>query len=802
MAKFWRRALLGLFAFVGLSTSALWFYARSSLPKLDGEMTVAGVQARVTIIRDVNGVPHIQAQNWNDAAFGLGFAHAQDRLWQLDFNRRIGQGRLAEILGKPALETDMFLRTLGFYRLAQADYTTLSADAKSYVDAYTAGINAFLDTRRGALPPEFLLTGAKMAPWQPADSLVWLKLMSLDLSYQWRTELTRLQFLTRMSPQKLAQILPPYPGDAPFLLPDLATLLPGLPKAANAGGLAAAPEGKGSNNWVAGSRTKSGKPLLANDPHLSLTTPSIWYMAHLNVGNQSVVGASLPSLPFIVLGRTNRLAWGFTNTGPDVQDLIVERITDAKTGVYARADGAARLATRQEVFAIKGEAAQTLTIRSSSNGPLISDVLPKVKALLGERYALALRWTALEPGDTTMRAGVRLMQATDTTSFLTALRDYLSPQQNIVYADVDGNIGYIAPGRVPIRKPQNRTQGLMPTPGWTGEADWVGTIPFEGLPSLVNPAQGYIATANQKIVDASYPFYLTRDWAAPDRFARIRQMIEATPKHDLDSMAAIQSDVLAPSILPLRNAMLAQAAPFAPEDQAMLTAFQRWDGLMAGNRWEPALFHAWNMALIKRLTQDDLGPLYQDNQRLRQPFLLAVLGPASKQSDWCDDRRTRPIETCQQQTQAALREAVSTMAGLQKTPEWQKWRWDRVRIVVNAHRPFEQVPFLARFFSIHSPYEGSDNTINVAHMIMKGKNPYRAEHLASYRALYDLSNLEQSRYVIPTGQSGNFFSPYYRDLSKLWGANRYITIPTRPEAIAKSATNKLILQPPLPPAKF
>jgi penicillin amidase len=783
-------SLFGLVVLLVVGGGLFWRHLHTSLPQLEGTITVTGPAAPVTIARDQYGIPHIEAQSKADALFALGFVHAQDRLWQMEMNRRIAQGRIAETTGAGA-ELDHFLRTVNFYGRAQADAATLDGETRALLQAYADGINAFLDTRTGALPIEFVVLGVKPGRFTIADSLAQLRLMSLDLGFQWRDEVTRLQFLSRMTPEQLWQIMPPYPGDPALPLPTLAELIPGLPKPTQAA-VEPADEAKGSNNWVlAGSRTTTGKPLLANDPHLGLTAPSLWYLAHLKIAGQSVVGATMPSLPLVVLGRTDRLAWGFTNTGPDTQDLIVEKLVP---GGVARADGSVvPITSRTETIKVRFRNDKTVTIRETSNGPIVSDALEDLKDQMGDTYALALRWTALDANDTTMQAGLGVMRAQSTADLVQSLRQFISPQQNVVYADVEGTIGIVSPARVPIRKPDSRTQGLMPTPGWTGEADWVGSIPFEGLPQSVNPASGYIATANQKIVGPDYPYVITYDWEEPHRQNRIVAMIEAQPRHDLASMKRMHADVMAPNMAALRDALLA-AGPFKGAAPELIEGLRRWDGSMAGDRWEPSVIHAWNRALVRRITQDELGPLFEDHWRLRSVFVTDALTNRNGEARWCDDTTTPAVEACPALAERALGDALAELRS-KLGADFRTWRWDTMHHAVNEHRVFEHLGPLRNWFSIRNPVGGSQSTVNVAHPRLRGDRPYDARLMASYRAIYDLADLDRSLYVIPTGQSGNVLSPHYKDLNPLWARVDYITIPTAPEAVRGTTRHRLTLQP-------
>jgi penicillin G amidase len=784
----------GLWLSAGLAVLAAggFFYLRSSLPSYSGRVAVTGLSGKVEIVRDSDAIPHIIAGDQRDASFAIGYAHAQDRLWQLEMNRRIGQGRLSEILGKDALDTDKFMRVVGFYRQAEKTYANLDAETKSSLEAYAAGINAYMATRSGALPPEFIALGVKPAPWRPADSIVWLKLMSLDLGYQWRTELARFSLSAKLPMSRLNELLPPYPGDAAVALPKPENLFAGLlppPVDANE------TQGKGSNNWVvAGSRTISGKPLLANDPHLTLTTPGIWYLAHLRMGTRNVVGVTMPSVPFVVLGRTDTLAWGFTNTAPDTQDLIVEKILDPTKGTYATPTGEATLTTRTELIKVKDSADVALVVRESRNGPILSDALEKVSRRLGDKYAIAIRWIALDAQDPTARAGFQLNMAGTIEEAISAAQDFKSPQQNIVMADTTGKIAYFAAGRVPIRSPKHPTQGLMPTPGWMAESDWIGEIPYNALPQEINPSRGFVATANQKVVAADYPYTITHDWEDADRYSRIVEMIEATPKHSVASFQKMQGDVLSHVALDQRNVIvpLLRNQKAIPAD--LVSALAAWDGEMSANSPLPLVMTAWHRFVVKRVTEDDLGALFKDNWRLRTRFVSGVLKGESNAAQWCDVQTTQAVESCKAIVVLAMEDAL---ADLRKNhgQDWKKWQWGTAHQAVGGHRPFSAVPQLAARFDIRRSIGGSTHTVNVAHPKLSGTRPYDTDLLPSYRGIFDLSDLEKSQYVQPTGQSGNIMSGNYSDFADRWASVQYRAISTRDAVINAEAKHRLTLVP-------
>ncbi len=437
-------------------------YLLSSLPQLDGRIAVRGPMGEVRIARDADGVPLITAANDEDAAFGLGFAHAQDRLFQMELQRRYGAGRLAEIFGPQALATDRQMRVLGLYRAAEAEIPTLSPAVRRAVEAYAAGVNAFLATRRGALPPEFLLLRFRPDPWRPADSLVWGKLMDLELAGNYRGELQRARLARSVSPDDLAVLYPEYPKEAPTTLAELAAIYRRLPLDRL---YAALPPLVGpiyaSNNWVVdGAHTDSGKPVLANDPHLGFAAPGFWYLARLKTPQHEIAGGTVAGVPVVVVGHNERIAWGFTTTGGDVEDLFIERLDPADPNRYLTPDGSAAFATREELIKVRGAEPVTMTVRGTRHGPVLSDVLPEGTAESG--YVLALQTSFLDADDRSAEALWNIDRARDWGGFRAALANFTGPQQNMVYADVDGTIGFIAPARIPIRKSGN---GWLPVPG-------------------------------------------------------------------------------------------------------------------------------------------------------------------------------------------------------------------------------------------------------------------------------------------------------------------------------------------------
>lgn len=766
---------------VAATAAGIYLIARRSLPQVGGEITVTGIEQPVEVLRDTHGIPHIFAQSEADAHFALGFVHAQDRLWQMEMNRRIAAGRLAEVVGPAALDTDRFLRTLGIREVAEANVRALDADSRRLLAAYAAGVNAFLATRP-VLPPEFWLLGITPEPWSDVDSAAWVKMLAWDLGGNWRSELLRLQLARSLPTAAIQQFLPPYPGDEAIELPNLAALYgesagPPLP------GISDAPAG-GSNSWVvSGAHTKSGKPLLANDPHLGLTAPGIWYFAHLHAPGLNAIGATLPGVPGVVIGRNDRIAWSATNTGPDVQDLYLERLDSAAR--YLAPEGWRPFQTRRELIHVKGAPDVELAVRVSRHGPVISDVVASAAAAAPRGEVLALAWTALAENDASIAAIFRMPRARDWPEFLEATRALQAPQQNLSYADVDGNIGFIAPGRIPVRKPENALRGLAPAPGWDARYDWQGTIPFAELPRAFNPTGGRIVTANQKIVPPGYRHHITSEWQPPYRALRIAGLLDQSKQHERASFARMQMDVVS---LPARELLprLLRTEPKSAAARDALRHLAAWDGTMSADRREPLLFTAWWRELARALYADELGSAFRATWSERPVFTANVLAGQSK---WCDDARTPATETCGELLSASLERALADVQRYDDTP------WGEVHHAEARHRPLTR-SWLRRFFDITVPSGGDGYTLNVGRMDWgDAAEPFANRHAASLRAIYDLADPEASVFIHPTGQSGNPLSAHYRDLAPLWARGEYLPMTMDRARLEAAGVERLVLKP-------
>lgn len=761
IAKWLLRGLLGLVLLLAVGGAGGWVWLRGSLPQTSGELDLAGLEAPVEVLRDAEGIVTLRAGSEADAYRALGFVHAQERLWQMDFLRRLGAGRMSEVLGEATLSTDRFMRTLGLYRLAEAQLENLRPETRAALTAYSAGVNAFLETRSGPLPLEFQILRYSPELWQPADSLVWGRIMAMQLSGNWRMELLRAKLLKHLDPADVAFLWPGNPGDAPTTItaaaelpsaPVLRALLDGLPPELH-------PQ-SASNAWaLPGAMTGSGKPILANDPHLSLRAPGQWFLVRLELPDLTLAGATAPGVPFHIIGHNRDIAWGFTTTHSDTQDLFVERVTgDGER--YETPEGPRAFELRREEIAVKDQEPEVLEVRSTRHGPVVSDAFTEERGRPEDGRILSLAWTALAEDDRTPDAIYALNRARDWAQFREALRDFHSPQQNIVYADAAGNVGFLAPGRVPLRRAGD---GTAPVEGWSGSFDWVGELAFEDLPQALNPAQGPIVSGNNRVVPEGYAHFLTAHWPPPQRARRILQLLEAAQPVTPESVAAMQLDSLsldARQMLP-RLLTAAQASDEARRAADLLSA---WDGRMDRSRPEPLIYAAWTVALTRRLLADELGPDFGDFARPDPRRLRAVLSDGQA---WCDDKTTPETEDCDRQIAAALEDALAQLSE-RLGGDLESWRWGALHRAELAHPVLAYIPLVRDLFSFAQETDGGDETVNRGvFSLAEGK---RFSHVAgaSLRIVFDLSDLDGTRAITATGQSGNPLSPHYGSFARRW----------------------------------
>lgn len=768
----------------------LHLMSRSKLPKVSGEMRLPGVNGKVEILRDKLGLPHIFAENLHDMFFAQGYVHAQDRLWQMEFNQRLVAGRVAEILGKLALPLDKWIRTLTMRRVAEHEVSLLNPETCQYLEAYAGGVNAFI--QQGKLPIEFTLLRYKPEPWIIPDTLAWIKMMAWTLSANWESEILRARLVEKLGAKKAAELEPYHLQRWPFIVPpgfDYSLIgTSALEKAALVRPFTGPSpyEGLGSNNWVvSGNKTNTGMPLLANDMHLMLSAPAVWYENHLVAEDFNLYGITFPGIPGIVAGFNGHVAWGFTNGFPDVQDLFMEHLQRTPDGsLEVEYNGHWEKAkVIHETIKIKGEPPIVHEIVITRHGPIINSLAPD---LCGED-PLALCWTALEP-DTMIQGIFEMLRATDCRQFHQSLRYWTTPVQNTVYADTQGNIGYTFPGKVPIR---SKGDGLLPVPGWTGEYEWEGYIPFETLPHLENPPQGFIASANNRTVSPDFPVPMALEPISGDRAQRIVEMLVSAPggRIDISYIKQMHYDLISPTARVFSSVMRQITLDQHPEMKflstrqelnSLLQLFQNWDGQLRADSAAAAVYQSSIRKLASLLLSEKLGelvirymgkgptPVLQEGSLIGERWMSWICEVLSDtNSAWFD---LGYGETRDQVLLLALDQSFQELKSLLGANE-----------------------ILAGFFN-RGPFSigGDYNTVWATGSSMFDLSSKQCVG-PPYRVIFDLGNPTNSASILAPGQSGNPASPNYDDQIEDWFTSHYHSFTLTREQVETETISRLIL---------
>jgi penicillin G amidase len=740
-------------------TGLLWL----TLPPRSQQVRIPGLTGPVDIGFDQDGVPRIRAANANDAAAALGFVHARDRLFQMEMMRRAASGRLSEIAGPVTLGLDRTMRTLGLRRRAVEDYPALPAETRALLEAYTRGVNAWIAARGRFSAPEFLFLGTP-EPWEPMDSLLWGETMGLWLSANWRTELSRFALAGHLPQQTIDELWPPVPDGgrpeaslAPILAGaarELASMLPRFPDPYTLPGTA-------SNEWaVDGRHTATGAPLLAGDPHLGFGFPGIWYLARIDTPQAVLAGATAPGVPFLVLGHNGHIAWTFTTTGADVQDVFVE--TPAGDGQYQTPDGPRPFTVREELIKVRGEPDQRLMVRETRHGPVVSDL----RGAGGPILAVAMG--NLAPGNTAAAGLLALNRAEDVEAAGKAAAMITTPAQNLLVADKQRIALYVT-GRVPIRRAGD---GSAPVPG-DGSHDWTGWASGEQLPHYVAPESGRLVNANDRIAPPDFPVFLGGDWFGDWRARRIREMLGRSDKLTTADFARMQVDVQSSFARQVLPALL--AVPITDDTARRAQALLRdWDGSMTMDAPQPLIFTAWTQYFYGAVLQhggiavSDAGPLAE--------FVAFVLSPQG--AHWCGG-------DCSLMLQTALVDGVRALAARFGSDPAQ-WRWGTAHPAIFAHPMLRPLPVLGWFGTLSIPSPGDDTTVNRGGPLYK---QFQSVHGAEYRGVYDLADLDRSLFVVAPGQSGNLLSRHAGDFLTRWRDGGTITL--GPAAQSTTATIRL-----------
>ena len=811
----WLLRIFSALVLVALASLSLaYYFASRSLPDYNAAYRIDGISAPVEIIRDTADVPHIFGKTDADVFEALGFAHAQDRLWQMVMLRRTVQGRLSEVFGLEAVKTDELMRTFDLYGLAARSVAAQDGETTEALEAYAKGVNAWIELAnarsmgRGA--PEFFLFRTEISYWQPADSIAILKLMALRSTAQAEAEVlrARLSVLSEAWPRDL---MPDVPGPGVAALPPHAALMHGvkpsraaledsrdpfwpLPRFASAGA---------SNAWAAApARSAAGGSLLANDPHLDFTAPSLWYLARLELASGGVIGATIPGIPAVLAGRNARFGWGITAAWVDDQDLRMEEVNPADPGRYRTPDGWKAFETRRSIIDVKDAPPITVTLRRTDNGPVLPEDAYDVGSVTPPGHVAALGWTALDPADTSMTSAIRFMQAGSIAEGIAAGEGFVAPAQNVTMADQSG-IALATFGAIPARDPATLGQGRLPALGWMPENRWPGRQPYADNPRFVNPAGGIVGNTNNKIIDRPFPHHVSFIWGDTQRVQRWTRLMQEREVHTRESFIAAQLDTVSPAartILPLIAADLWFTGEAAPQDtperlrQRALEVLAEWDGEMNEHLPEPLIYSAWVRALQTRLIRDELGPLADSFTHMEPLFIERVFRDIDGASRWCDIMQSAATESCTDIARMALDDALLELSERYGT-KVESWRWGDAHQATQDHPVLGRMPILKWIVNIRQSTSGGDHTLDRGLTAGTGPEPYLNVNGAGYRGVYDFADPDSSVFVISTGQSGHPLSRHYDDLSALWRRGEYVPMSLDPELARAAATGITRLEP-------
>lgn len=742
--------LIALLFFVISSGVYLYFKTQSAQV---GVVHLKGLKGEVTVTRDQYGIPHIDAKTSDlDAFYALGYVHAQDRLWQMEFQRHVVQGTLSELFGSATIKQDEYLRTWGFYRSAKSAYESLSPHSKAIVQSYTDGVNAFLSQKH--YPLQMILLNDHPKPWTTIDSIAWQKMLAWDLQNIWKAKLKNYLVAQKLGEAQVPVLFPPYPQKGTTILSDADLKQSGLYSANQVESTLSGSNihNKGSNNWVlSGKWTTTGRPLLANDPHLGLQAPALWYLADIKGPTLHVAGATLPGVPCVVIGHNDHIAWGVTNVNPDVQDLYV---LNADTPIH----------TLHEVIHVRGKPDIDYNVRVSDEGPIISEVTDTHKI----SHEVALKWTALMPHDTTAQSMIEINYAKNWDEFTRALKYFVAPSQNFVYADTKGNIGYYVPGLIPIR----HWDSAFPVPDDEAH-QWAGYIPFEKLPHVFNPPEGYVVSANNRVVSDHYPYALTFRWSDPDyRAKRIVELLQADKPLDISTMEKIQLDTVSLLWKSLSPTLL-QTTPLDENSQTALNLLRKWDGDANLTSAQKTIFAYWYRELEKMIPD-----FVREQSKLPEP--LFIQHELESNGTYCHDCSAYLSQTLQ----TAMKKLTNELG---QDPK--QWKWGDVHRATFSELGLGTIKVVGGIWNRSIATPGGLFTVNVG---TYGFKSFTQTDGASYREILDVGHWDDSQYIQTLGQSESIFSKHYADLMPMWRDGKYVPMD---KAVPASENKVLTLLP-------
>ncbi|WP_342075809.1 penicillin acylase family protein [Yoonia sp. SS1-5] len=792
-----------------------YYFASRSLPDYSAENEVSGISAPVEIVRDNANVPHIFGQNDADVYFGLGYAHAQDRLWQMTMLRRTAQGRLSELFGTRTVPIDEVLRRFDIYTLAVSSFNAQDDQTKAALRAYSAGVNAWLaEVNEGALgrgAPEMWLFNHAIARWEPADSIAILKLMALQLTSHLDNEVLRARTSLLIENERLRDIMPDDPTDGVAALPEYAELIPGVPdftpnthmafqsiSPVKRGPLAGA-----SNAWAANAaRSATGATLLANDPHLELTAPSIWYLARLELSTGGVIGGTIPGMPIVLSGRSADLGWGVTTAYVDDQDILIEEVNPANPNEYRDVTGWVPFRTRDSIITVRDAPAVTLRLRWTANGPVMPANQFNLGTITPPGHVTSIAWSALSDRDPSMSSAMAIMRARTVREAIAAGEDYIAPAQNLTVADRN-RIAMKTVGALPARDENHQSQGRLPSYGYLPENRWQGRFPYSDNPEFVDPDGGIIGNTNNKTIDRPFPLHVSHHWGDTQRINRWRRLMQARNVHTRDSFIEAQLDTVsfaARTLLTLMGADLWYTGDPAPDGtperrrQIALDLLSAWNGEMNEHLPEPLIYAAWVREFQKRLIRDELGPLAPEFTHADPVFIERVFRDIDGASVWCDIIQSAPVETCTDIARQALDEALIWIAE-NHGEAIEAVRWGDAHQATHDHPVLGNTPLLNWVVNIRQSTSGGDHTLQRGKTAGTGVAPFQNVHAAGYRGVYDFADPDSSVFVTATGQSGHPLSRYYDNLGELWRRGEYIPMSLDPDLARAAAVGISVLRP-------
>ncbi|OGH97967.1 MAG: penicillin amidase [Candidatus Melainabacteria bacterium GWF2_32_7] len=817
----WKKILIGgcaAFLVLIIAFSIISFFMlNKSLPEYNGEIRAEGLVNRVEILRDSFAIPFIKAGNDEDAAFALGFIHAQERLFQMDVARRAGEGRLSEVFGAKTIQIDQMFRTVGIYKNVKANYEKLNPLSKKILEAYSKGVNAFIKTFKGNYPVEFDLLGYDPYPWKPEHSLVIAKLMGWELNISWWSDITFTQLVQKFGAEKAKELLPDFPENSPTIIPSglegIASISSDFMKVdqqfRNFTGFVGTHIG--SNNWIVnGKMSASGKPIIANDPHLAYTAPGRWYFAMIRSNDWNAEGFTIPGLPAIVIGKNKNISWALTNVMADDSDFYVEKIDSSGTNYFFN-NSWRQLSIEKDTIHVKDTANVVYEIKRTHRGPIVTDIHPfkQMYPNTGINTAqLSMRWTGLEPSDEIF-AAVSINKARNWDDFKNAVRYFTVPGQNFVYGDDKGNIGYICAARLPIR---NSNSPTLINDGTTDANDWKGFVPYEEMPKLFNPPQNFIASANNKTL-LNFKYHISNIWEPSSRIERITELLNSKPIHSKEDYKKYQLDFTSPYAKKLTRYITAAFDSVKVTEKNLkltLELFHNWNYEMNPGSQVPTIYSRFFQYLIKNIFEDEMGvDLLKEYVFVANvPYRIIPKLLEKNSSSFFDDVRTPDIETGGDIIRKSLVDALTDLEKKYGT-DIANWQWGEIHKVTFKHMFHDKSGLLDKIINIGPFNIGGDGTTifnteySFPELFESSRDltkPHRSEQYEnilgpSMRYIFDFADPDHLEFILTTGESGHFMSDHYKDMSEMWLKGKYIKVPLREDEFRKVTTNVLKLIP-------